>query len=165
MTYSPTAEERALFPNMTDDDFFRCVASKACAPNSNTCQEGLCFDAGGGMHSCLPIFEQCTPENNYGGCYVSSSLTDSSGQPLSACVSRISELRARAASGDAAVKNLPARNCSCDALPCHTGNAQSTECTALCGLEECLNRDNPSISACVKAAKSSALLHCVAGQC
>jgi hypothetical protein len=52
-------------------------------------------------HECVVKEEACTEENAWGRCYVSSlrPFDNAEGPPLTACVSRISELRARGASG------------------------------------------------------------------
>lgn len=52
-------------------------------------------------HECMLKEEACTEENAWGGCYVSElrPAGNEDGPPLTACVSRISELRALAASG------------------------------------------------------------------
>lgn len=53
-------------------------------------------------HECLAKDEVCTNENKWGQCYVSDikPVDNEQGPPLTACVSRISELRARAAAGE-----------------------------------------------------------------
>jgi hypothetical protein len=63
----------------------------------------------------------------------------------------------RSCVGDTTVRAAEAFNCSCAALPCHSGDGFS--CEQLCPLEECLNRDNPAISTCMLAVESSAPPH------
>lgn len=159
MQYDPTPEEAAAFPNMTaPGDFFRCIDSNECSQDISVCEEGrACLDLRGGFR-CIVLAEQCTESNSFGGCYVSDlpPLEGAAAAPRTACVSRVSELRARAAGGDASTDGADTFNCSCAALPCHTGDGIS--CTQLCPLEECLNRDNPAISACVIARETRALL-------
>eukprot|EP00892_Ulva_mutabilis_P009538 jgi/Ulvmu1/6957/UM033_0014.1 len=153
--YDPTPEEAAAFPNMTaPDDFFRCIDSNECSQEVAACAEGsVCLDLHGGFR-CVDVEEQCTESNGFGGCYISDlpPLDGGSGSPRTACVSRVSEYRARAAGGDVSVDGAPPFNCSCAALPCHAGDG--TSCEQLCPLEECLNRDNPAISTCVIAPES-----------
>ena len=134
-------------------DFFRCIDSNECSQDVAACEEGrVCLDLRGGFR-CVAVEEQCTQANNFGGCYVSD-LAPVNGGPRSACVSRVSEFRARAAGGDVSVDGAPTFNCSCAALPCHTGDGVT--CSQLCPLEECLNRNNPAISTCVIAPESRA---------
>ena len=134
-------------------DFFRCIDSNECSQDVAACEEGrVCLDLRGGFR-CVAVEEQCTQANNFGGCYVSD-LAPVNGGPRSACVSRVSEFRARAAGGDVSVDGAPTFNCSCAALPCHTGDGVT--CEQLCPLEECLNRNNPAISTCVIAPESRA---------
>lgn len=159
MQYDPTPEEAASFPNMTAPaDFFRCIDSNECSQDLAVCEESrTCLDLRGGFR-CIDVPEQCTEPNSFGGCYVSDlvPLDGASGAPQTACVSRVSELRARAAGGDASVEGADTFNCSCAALPCHAGDG--LDCEQLCPLEECLNRDNPAISTCMIARGTRACL-------
>lgn len=57
-------------------------------------------------HRCIVMEEACTEANNYGDCHVSDIRPsgDDQAPPLTACVSRISEFRARAAAGTPAAR-------------------------------------------------------------
>jgi hypothetical protein len=47
MEYQPTPEEQALFPNLTEAEFYRCVDQNQCTPELGACDEGsVCLSTG-----------------------------------------------------------------------------------------------------------------------
>ena len=145
---------------------FRCVRDSStppasgagCAAPAETCRsdDEICINAGSrGSARCETVQNQCTQDEQYGGCYRSRDLPERNGEPRTACVNLIPTLRQQTNNTAQSVLGPNLSACSCDQLPCHTGNGFS--CRQECGLDRCLNADRPEISTCAPEQDSGTL--------